>query len=276
MTQEATAVTNPPLNLISKLSLYSKKLASGLETIGEGFYLIYRHGLYKDPNNPVNTRYVQYFCRRLCEVFNIEVEVHGTIPREPALWVSNHISWLDVAVLGSGARIFFLAKAEVERWPILGKLAKGGGTLFIKRGSGDSIRIREQITEFLKQDIPVLFFPEATTTDGTKVKKVHGRLLGAAIEAQRPVQVCVICYVNQNGELDLVAPFIGEMTFAEHVQRVLEMPKVTAHLMTLPAISVEGHTVDSLTKEVDRQMRAGLAKLQQKVLTVLPETAEST
>ncbi|ENX20311.1 hypothetical protein F892_03240 [Acinetobacter vivianii] len=276
MTQEATAVTNPPLNLISKLSLYSKKLASGLETIGEGFYLIYRHGLYKDPNNPVNTRYVQYFCRRLCEVFNIEVEVHGTIPREPALWVSNHISWLDVAVLGSGARIFFLAKAEVERWPILGKLAKGGGTLFIKRGSGDSIRIREQITEFLKQDIPVLFFPEATTTDGSKVKKVHGRLLGAAIEAQRPVQVCVICYVNQNGELDLVAPFIGEMTFAEHVQRVLEMPKVTAHLMTLPAISVEGHTVDSLTKEVDRQMRAGLAKLQQKVLTVLPETAEST
>ena len=276
MTQEATAVTNQPLNLISKLSLYSKKLASGLETIGEGFYLIYRHGLYKDPNNPVNTRYVQYFCRRLCEVFNIEVEVHGIIPREPALWVSNHISWLDVAVLGSGARIFFLAKAEVERWPILGKLAKGGGTLFIKRGSGDSIRIREQITEFLKQDIPVLFFPEATTTDGTKVKKVHGRLLGAAIEAQRPVQVCVICYVNQNGELDLVAPFIGEMTFAEHVQRVLEMPKVTAHLMTLPAISVEGHTVDSLTKEVDRQMRAGLAKLQQKVLTVLPETAEST
>jgi lyso-ornithine lipid O-acyltransferase len=276
MTQEVTAVNKTPLNLISKLSLYSKKLASGLETIGEGFYLIYRHGLYKDPNNPVNTRYVQYFCRRLCEVFNIEVEVHGTIPREPALWVSNHISWLDVAVLGSGARIFFLAKAEVERWPILGKLAKGGGTLFIKRGSGDSIRIREQITEFLKQDIPVLFFPEATTTDGRKIKKVHGRLLGAAIEAQRPVQVCVICYVNQNGELDLVAPFIGEMTFAEHVQRVLEMPKVTAHLMTLPAISVEGHTVDSLTKEVDRQMRAGLAKLQQKVLTVLPETAEST
>ncbi|EXB48279.1 lysophospholipid acyltransferase family protein [Acinetobacter sp. 1000160] len=276
MTQEVTAVNKTPLNLISKLSLYSKKLASGLETIGEGFYLIYRHGLYKDPNNPVNTRYVQYFCRRLCEVFNIEVEVHGTIPREPALWVSNHISWLDVAVLGSGARIFFLAKAEVERWPILGKLAKGGGTLFIKRGSGDSIRIREQITEFLKQDIPVLFFPEATTTDGRKVKKVHGRLLGAAIEAQRPVQVCVICYVNQNGELDLVAPFIGEMTFAEHVQHVLEMPKVTAHLMTLPAISVEGHTVDSLTKEVDRQMRAGLAKLQQKVLTVLPETAETT
>ena len=56
MTQEATVANNTPLNLISKLSLYSKKLASGLETIGEGFYLIYRHRLYKDPNNPINTR----------------------------------------------------------------------------------------------------------------------------------------------------------------------------------------------------------------------------
>ena len=31
--------------------------------------------------------------------FNIEVQIHGTIPREPALWVSNHISWLDVVAL---------------------------------------------------------------------------------------------------------------------------------------------------------------------------------
>ena len=276
MTQETPALNNPPFSLFSKFSLYSKKLAAGLETIGEGFYLIYRHGLYKDPNNPVNTRYVQYFCRRLCEVFNIEVQVHGAIPREPALWVSNHISWLDVAVLGSSARIFFLAKAEIEKWPILGNLAKGGGTLFIKRGSGDSIRIREQITEFLKQDIPVLFFPEATTTDGTKVKKVHGRLLGAAIEAQRPVQICVICYVNQNGELDMVAPFIGEMTFAEHVQRVLEMPRVTAHLMTLPTVAVTGHTVETLTREVEQQMRAGLLELQRKVLRVMPDGTEAT
>ncbi len=69
----------------------------------------------------------------------------------------------------------------------------------------------------------------------------------------------------------MVAPFIGEMSFAEHVQRVLEMPKVTAHLMTLPAIPVEGHTVDTLTKEVDRQMRAGLLELQQKVLNIPPD-----
>lgn len=254
------------LNLFSKTLLYSQKIGAGTAAIAEGFYLIFRHQMYKEPNNPQNTRYVQHFCRRLIHVFNIQVQVHGEIPRQPALWVSNHISWLDIPVLGSGARVFFLAKAEIENWPIFGKLAKGGGTLFIQRGSGDSIRIKEQMTEFLKQDIPVLFFPEATTTDGTKVKKIHGRLLGAAIDAQRPIQICLICYVNQKGELDSVAPYVGNIGFAEHVTRVLKMPKVIAHLKALPQIDVSGHSVESLTREVQEKMQLGLEALQREVI----------
>lgn len=251
---------------LAKLFLYSKKMAAGVATVSEGFYLVYRHGLYKQPNDPQNTRYVQHFCRQLCKVFNLEVRVHGEIPRQPALWVSNHVSWLDIAVLGSAARVFFLAKAEIEKWPLIGKLAKGGGTLFIQRGSGDSLRIKQQIGEFLTTNIPVLFFPEATTTDGRSIKKVHGRLLGAAIEANKPVQICLICYVNQNGELDMVAPYVGDVGFAEHVQRVLEMPKVTAHLMALPSIEVTGHDLDSLTQVVTEAMQQGLAELHAKAL----------
>ncbi|KGT47246.1 MULTISPECIES: 1-acyl-sn-glycerol-3-phosphate acyltransferase [Acinetobacter] len=265
----------PELRGLAKFLLYFRKIAASVAAVSEGFYLVYRYGLYKNPNNPTNTRYVQYFCRKLCKVFNIEIQAHGTIPREPALWVSNHISWLDIAVLGSAARVFFLAKAEIEQWPVLGKLAKSGGTLFIKRGSGDSIKIRDQITEFLKQDIPVLFFPEATTSNGRRIKKVHGRILGAAIEAQRPVQICLICYVNQQGELDMVAPYVDNISFAAHVRRVLEMPKVTAHLMALPEISTEGHTVDSLTHLVQQKMQEGLKTLQNRVLKTPLEDAES-
>lgn len=260
------------INPLAQLFLYTKKFATGSRVLSEGFYLVYRHQLYKEPNNPSNTRYVQYFCRRLCDVFNVDVQLHGDIPRQPALWVSNHISWLDIAVLGSGARVFFLAKAEIEKWPLLGKLAKGGGTLFIQRGSGDSLRIREQIAQFLKQNIPVLFFPEATTTDGTHVKKVHGRILGAAIEAQKPVQICLICYVNQAGVLDTVVPYVGKISFATHVLSVLRMPKVTAHLKALPAIDVAGHTIDSLTAKVQSMMRQGLVELQQQVITAQVQT----
>lgn len=57
------------------------------------------------------------------------------------------------------------------------------------------------------------------------------------------------------------------MSFVEHIQRVLEMPKVTAHLLTLPPISVEGHDVKSLTQEVQEKMVEGLAQLHKKYLS---------
>ena len=256
----------PKRNGVTKFFLYIKKIFYALAVIIEGFYLIFRHSMWKNPNNPNNTRYVQHFCRRLSEVFNVKVQIHGDIPRYPALWVSNHISWLDIAILGAGARIFFLAKAEVASWPIFGKLAAWGGTLFIKRGSGDSARVREQITEFLKEDIPVLFFPEATTSDGSYIKKVHGKLLAAAIEAKQPVQVCVIAYLNAKGELDQIVPFVDDQSFLDNVASVLQMETVTAHMVALPPIDSTQHTVESLTAEVHRLMTEGLADLHAEIM----------
>lgn len=246
---------------------YGKKISHGVTVMGEGFFVLYNKKLYKSPNNPENTKYMQWFCRKMCNVFNLEIKKHGQVDQSAtALWVSNHVSWLDILVLGSSARVFFLAKAEIESWPIVGFLAKSGGTLFIKRGSGDSGKVREQIRQFLTQDIPVLFFPEGTTSDGTSIKRIHGRILGAALAAEKPIQVALICYVNQSGQLDEIAPYYGEMTMATHVQQVLEMPKVTAHVMFLPAIAVEGHTLDSLTELVHVSMQDGLKQLHQTVL----------
>ena len=74
------------------------------------------------------------------------------------------------------------------------------------------------------------------------------------------------CYVNQDGQLDMVAPYIGEISFDRHVRNVLEMPHVTAHLMTLPAIDSTGHTVESLTREVQEKMTEGLKQLHARVL----------
>ena len=107
------------------------------------------------------------------------------------------------------------------------------------------------------------------------MKKVHGRILGAAIEAQRDVQICLICYVNQQGGLDQVSPFIGNISFAEHVKKVLEMPQVTAHLVALPAICTTGHTVESLTALVQQKMVQGLADLHHKVLKPQPNMQQA-
>ncbi|MCF9033894.1 lysophospholipid acyltransferase family protein [Acinetobacter nectaris] len=266
MEQKINTVIKSSKSRLGQAFHYAKKIGSGVSAIGEGFYVVYKNQLYKSPNNPENTQYVQWFCRRMCKVFNVDVQVHGEQQHHAALWASNHVSWLDIPVLGSSARVFFLAKAEIEQWPIFGKLAKSGGTLFIKRGSGDSSKIKEQITDFLKNDVPVLFFPEATTSDGTHIQRIHGRILGAAVDAQKPIQVALICYVNQDGTLDKTTPYVGKISLAEHLKKVVEMPKVTAHVMFLPEIDVAGHTVETLTKKVQVVMKEGLLHLHQQVL----------
>lgn len=243
----------------------SRKGMSSMAILAEGFYLIARHQMYKNPNDVKNTEHIQYFCQRMMNVFNIKVQIHGEMPNQPALWVSNHISWIDIIVLGATARVFFLAKAEIAHWPIIGLLAKSAGTLFIQRGSGDSEHIKQQMTQFLQHDIPVLFFPEATTGDGSKIKKIYGRLLGSAINAQRPVQICLLCYVNQAGHLDQIVPYVDE-TMLENALQVLQMQQVTVHVFALPAIDTTGHNVTSLTTLVQQQMTEGLVELHKRVL----------
>lgn len=243
-----------------------KHLAALFRVINEGFGLALREGAFTHPNQPKHTRMMRYFCRALCKALDIEVTVHAPVPKEHALWVSNHVSWLDVAVIGSQTRIFFLAKAEIQHWPLFGRLAQAGGTLFIKRGSGDSVVVKEQISGFLNQRLPVLFFPEATTTDGCSIKRLHGKLLAAAIATQTPIQPLVLCYVNEQGQLDQVVPFVGDTGFAQHVLQVVALKQIRAHLLPLAAISPKGHDIASLTAELHHQMSQGLLALQQKVL----------
>lgn len=237
-----------------------------LAAIGHGFGMAISSGAIFKPNQPHHPALTQQFCKRMCKSLGVTVQVHGVMPREHALWVSNHISWIDIPVIGALTRVFFLSKAEVARWPLMGRLARAGGTLFIQRGSGDSDKVRQQITGFLQQKLPILFFPEATTTDGQQVRRLHGRLLQSAIDSQTPVQPVVMCYVTAQGQLDLVIPFIGEISFAEHLQQVLAHPAVTAHVLVLPKISSIGHDVHSLTNTLQQQMRDGLAALHAQVL----------
>ncbi len=86
------------------------------------------------------------------------------------------------------------------------------------------------------------------------------------METGTSVQPMILCYQGPDGRLDGVMPYIGDMTFGTHLQDVLGRSKVRAHVLPLAAISVEGHDVHTLTDELLRKMREGLAELQQQVL----------
>ena len=177
-------------------------------------------------------RWTQFFMKRLSNALPFHVTVVGERPATPMLWVSNHVSWTDIALLGQLTPLSFLSKAEVRSWPVAGWLADQAGSLFIRRGAGDSQTIREQMSRHLQQQHPLLMFPEGTTTDGRSVRTFHGRLLSAAIDSDVALQPVAIRYLR-NGESDPIAPFIGDDDLLSHLLRLFahEQAQVEIHLL---------------------------------------------
>lgn len=164
------------------------------------------------------------FCLRwACRCLGLDLHQHGLPSENTALFVSNHISWSDIPVLGSLAQIRFLSKAEVAKWPVIGWLARQAGTLFIQRGGGQVRRVRGQIIGNLQAGENVLIYPEGTTSAGLTVLPFHGLLLKAATESKVPVQPITIAY-RRNGRPDHLAPFIAEDEFLSHLLRMLRQP----------------------------------------------------
>lgn len=243
-----------------------RKIVGMTSTLVGGFRAANRIGSFREPARDKLPRYIQIFCRKMAGSFGVDVVEVEPVPQHHGLWVSNHVSWMDIPVVGTVSPAFFLSKAEIGEWPVFGKLAHAAGTLFIQRGSGDVGSVSTQIADFLKQGFPVIFFPEATTTDGTKVKRIHGTLLQAATDADVPIQPMVLCYVNKDGTLSKELPYYGKQTMKGSMKRVLDTSDVTAYVLPLAAIDAQGKTKSELTNELQKAMRDGLAELHSRVL----------
>ncbi|WP_227431110.1 lysophospholipid acyltransferase family protein [Psychrobacter sp. I-STPA6b] len=243
-----------------------KQVVGMFGTIAGGMSTARRIGAFKSPPREILPRYIQIFCRKMANTFGVTVVQVEPVPQTHALWASNHVSWMDIPVMGSVTPAFFLSKSEIANWPIFGKLATAAGTLFIQRGSGDSGTISEQMAAFLREGYSILFFPEATTTDGKQIKRIHGKLLQSAIDANKPVQPIVVCYVNKQGELDESIPYYGKMTMAESIKKVMDSRDTTAYVLPLAPLETQGKTKSKLTDELQQHMQSGLEELHRRVL----------
>ncbi|WP_339546873.1 lysophospholipid acyltransferase family protein [Pseudomonas sp. RA_35y_Pfl2_P32] len=184
-------------------------------------------------------RWSRFFMKRLSRALPFRVTVHGQLPHQPMLWVSNHVSWTDIPLLGMLTPLSFLSKAEVRTWPVAGWLAAKAGSLFIRRGAGDSQLIRKQMSRHLQQQHPLLMFPEGTTTDGRSLRTFHGRLLSAAIDADVALQPVAIRYLR-DGQLDPLAPFIGDDDLLSHLMRLFAHDQGDVHIHLLKPITCHG------------------------------------
>ena len=202
-------------------------------------------------------RLTSWYLRRLSAALPFEVEVQGELPAEPMLWVSNHVSWTDIPLLGQLMPLSFLSKAEVRTWPLAGWLAHKAGTLFIRRGSGDSNLLARQLHRHLSAGRQLLIFPEGTTTDGQQVRTFHGRLLTSAIEAGVAIQPVAIRY-RRGGEHDALAPFIGDDDLPSHLLRLFRAERARVEIQLLTPIASVGLERNALARQAQRAVQLAL------------------
>lgn len=202
-------------------------------------------------------RWTSWFMARLSAALPFRVTVSGKLPSQPTLWVSNHVSWTDIPLLGMLAPLSFLSKAEVRTWPVAGWLALKAGTLFIRRGSGDSKLIQKQIGQHLLGNHSLVIFPEGTTTDGRSLRTFHGRLLSSAIETGVALQPVAIKYVRA-GKPDPIAPFIGDDDLLSHLRRLFANEVSEVHIQLLPTITSQGKERAALAFEAQQAVQVAL------------------
>lgn len=180
---------------------------------------------------------IQEWSRRLLKIFNLELVILGSdlIKNTPHLMASNHISWLDIHVINAFKPIRFVAKSEVETWPVFGWMAKQLGTVFIRRDSTRHARqVVTQMASVLKVE-SICIFPEGTSTIGEVVLPFKPNLFESAIVAQAPVYPLAIQYLSKKtGERSESPAFIGDMGLLESMSNIIKNRSLAVQITILP------------------------------------------
>ena len=173
-------------------------------------------------------RKIQLWHQKTMTLLEIGSTLSGEIPKGPCLIVSNHLSWVDILLIGSFEDVRFVAKAEVAKWPIVGKLASGAGTLFVRRGDRHSAeRAVADIASELTCGHRVVIFPEGTTTRGPMPIKFRGRLFQAARQAGVPIVPIALSY---HGAGNALVSYADDDQFISHLFRICGAPFICGRI----------------------------------------------
>jgi 1-acyl-sn-glycerol-3-phosphate acyltransferase len=143
-------------------------------------------------------------------------------PPESGLLVCNHLSYLDIIALASLAPTVFVAKREVQSWPIFGWLASLAGTLFVDRARRSDVRrVNDRIRALLDNGLLVVVFPEATSTGGDTVLPFKSPLLEPALQQRHRITAGCIHYSLGDGDVRDEVCYWRDMTFLPHLLNVL-------------------------------------------------------
>ena len=157
--------------------------------------------------------------------------LHGGV-----LWVANHISWLDIFFLNGVRATAFIAKSEIRRWPLLGWLVAGAGTIFIERASRHAVhKVGFAMQAHFAREQAVGLFPEGTTSPGFDLLPFYANLFEPARKAAVQIQPVALLYFHRGRRSDLAA-FVGEQTLLESVWCILSASGLSVEIHFLPVV----------------------------------------
>jgi lyso-ornithine lipid O-acyltransferase len=226
------------------------------------------------------------FNKFLCWLFDIRVHVIGApIQDRGVLMVANHSSWLDILALAASARVSFVAKSEVQNWPLFSTLAELAETIFVERERRAKIgEVRDVLRERLRAGDAIVLFPEGTSSDGNRVLPFKSALMGAAeieigadaagLVRHVPVQPVSVAYVGVHGipmgrENRPLFAWYGDMDLAPHLWEALTTGPVD--------IVIEFHAPLTVDSAGGRKALAALAEgvVRRGVIRALAGTREA-
>lgn len=152
-----------------------------------------------------NAYIIPYFWQKMvCLIFSIRVTVHGTpVKNSQLIYVSNHLSYLDIPVIGSVLKASFVAKKDVSKWPVFGFLSKLQQTAFIERSRGAAVKEASALDEMLDSGKSLILFPEGTSTDGREVVPFKSSLFSLVFKSPEkalPIQPFSIEMISVDGK----------------------------------------------------------------------------
>ena len=188
---------------------------------------------------PEGAIWIHHWCRRIVATLGIDLKVSGVLPSAadgPVAVVSNHLSYLDILLYSAARPFVMVSKSELKRWPLLGRLTAQAGTVYVHREGGPPTHpaVNRAMAEAYRSGLPVLFFPEGTTTNGCEVLPFRRGLFHSVVNNGVAVRTAALRFAIGDGNgIATVADDVcwwGDALFATHIFRCLGLRGLEAHV----------------------------------------------
>lgn len=232
-------------------------------------YLILR--LFRRPFESWRNLYMRTWSKGTARIFNIKFSVKGSPPEPPFILVSNHLSYIDILPMFINMKCTFVAKKEVESWPVLGYMVKKTGVIFVDRTvKRDVTRVNAKLAKSLNNHQGIVLFPEGTTSGGDVVLPFRSSLLNYPASGSIPVYYSAIQYRTSKDDppADETVCFYGARDpFHKHVFKLAGNKKIECSVV---------YSQDSIVEEDRKELADQLhEKVEQQALSLRKEMGYS-